>query len=466
MATETIEKPTDLNIDGRHDQPKAEMKDAEKRKEDKPHQEGPQLDLKPIGTGKVILFGVIFVVLFALLFLVGRRPYMKQRELADADAKKATDDRPIVDVAMPRPPTKMPALELPGDAQAFQATAIYPRTNGYLTKRLVDIGDHVEAGQLLAEIATPEVDAQLASAMATLQQAAAATQRAQDDFDLADATYQRYQGFAKGGGVTQQQLDERKSAYTQGKSTLAGAQATQRSDEAEVQRLTALQSYEKVIAPFTGTITARNYDVGALLSDTNTTAGKEMFDIAETDILRVFVNVPQAYSTFVKPGQPAKFLVSNFPGRMFDGNIARTSGSIDQVTRTLRVEVDIPNAKDELFAGMYGYVHYEVQTPQKQLMIPSSALVFGADGMQVAMLDGSNKVTFAKIVLGRDLGTEVEVTEGLTTGDRIVANPGERLSNGIEVQITQKNDDASKTSTADTNAAPAKPNGEREAVAK
>ena len=466
MATDTTHdtRTANIDVDGRHDQPKADRNgDHHEQKDDQAHgHDGPQMDLEPIGTGKVILFAVVFIVLFALLFVLGYWPVIRQRNLANADANAAADTRPVVDIAKPHAPTKLPALELPATAEAFQATSMFPRASGYLTQRLVDIGDHVWAGQLLAVISTPEVDAQLASAQANLQQANAAAQRSKDDYDLASSTYDRYQGFAKTGGVTQQQLDERKSAFTQAKATLAGTQATARSDEAEVQRLTALVSYERIIAPFTGVITARNYDVGALMSATNTSPGTELYDIAETDVLRVFVNVPQSYSTQVKAGQPAEFVVPNYPGRMFEGKVARTSDSINQTTRTLRVEVDCPNEKGELYAGMYGNVHYEVPEMQKQLIIPSSALVFGPAGMQVAVVGDDNKVKFTKVALGRDLGVEVEVTQGLNPDDRVVSNPGERLSDGVEVQESKKPDIDNKPTVAGT----AKPTSDREASAK
>lgn len=462
MATETTGSSIEAQYANETKLMSTETPNAPQHHDDAGH-EGLHMDLKPIGTGKVILFAIIFVVLFALLFVVGYQPFTKSHELAAKQSEAAENDKPLVDIAMPKPPENLPALELPGDAQPFQWTSIFPRTSGYLKSRLVDIGDHVKAGQLLAEIDTPEVDAQLAAAKATLEQAKATTQRAKDDYDLAEATYQRYQGFSKGGGVTQQQLDERKSAYTQAKSTLAGAEATQRADEAEVARLTALVSYEKVVAPFTGVITSRNYDVGALLSANSTQAGKEMFQIQETDVLRVFVNLPQSYAAYVKAGQSAQFIVNNFPGRPFDGKVARTSSSIDQNTRTLRVEIDCPNPDGTLYAGMYGYIRYEVQTKQDKLMIPSSALVFGPEGLTVAKLDGGNKVSFQKIDLGRDLGTEVEVTKGLSANDRIVANPGERLTDGVEVQIAAKRGSDKATASAAGNGNLA---GQREANAK
>lgn len=422
-------------------------------------QEGPFKDLEPIGTGKAILFGAIFVVLFAVLFVLGFIPRHNARGEAEKEVADVANDKPVVGVARPKPPTVFPTLEVPGDAQAFQITSIYPRASGYLKRRLVDIGDVVKEGQLLAEIETPEVEAQLNAAKANLQLANATGTKAKDDYDLAEATYQRYENFAKTGGVTQQQLDEKRSAFTSAKSTLAGAQASVRAGEAEVQRLTALIGFTQITAPFAGTITTRGYDVGALLS-ANNGGGRELFQIAQVDTLRVFVDVPQSYATFMKIGQPVKFAVTNYPGNMFDGFIARTSGSINQASRTMRVEADFPNKEGLLYPGMYGTLKYEARQKMEDLIIPSSALVFGAEGMRVAVVDDQDKVRFQSITVGADLGVEVQVSHGLKGGERIVANPGERLIDGVEVKVIEKTEEkpaAAQTTPEKTPSDPQKP---------
>lgn len=397
-----------------------------------------EIDLPPISGFAVALMAGVFVVLLAGLFVLGWLPHHRRLAEIESAAKKQGNAAPVVDVATARREKVAPALELPGSTRAFQQTAVYPRAAGYLKKLNVDIGDRVEAGQILAEIETPEIDAQLAASQATLEQARASATKAKSDLELAQTTLARYVGFSKTGGVTQQQIDEKQSAVDQTKSASAGADATVKADEAEVQRLTALQGFQKVMAPFAGTITARNYDVGALLSaTTGGSNGSPLFDIDQVDTLRVFVDVPQSYADEIRVGEKATFVIRNAPGKPFEGVIARTAASLDEQTRTLRVEADFPNKDGSLLPGMYGQIRYELKQGGGPLIIPSSALVFGADGTRVAVIGEGNKITFQPISLGRDLGTELEVTQGLTGDERIVANPGERLADGIEVTIAQ-----------------------------
>lgn len=427
------------------------------------HDAAPELNLEPLGTFKVILMTAAFVLLFLALFVLGWLPNRQREKVIQAEAAKARDAMPVVDVSTPKRQKELPSLVLPGDVRAFQSTYIYPRANGYLKSLRVDIGDRVKAGQLLAEIDSPELGAQLAAAQATLEQAKAAEGRAKDDFELAESTLARYEGFAKTGGITQQQLDERRATQTQAKSSLVGAQATVRADEANVQQLTSLLGYTKVYAPFDGRITTRNYDVGALLSSTNTGEGRELFQIQDIDTLRVFVNVPQTYSNLIKVGASAQFVLRNRPDEPYQGTIARTSNSIDPVTRTLRVEADFANTDGLLLPGTYGQVKYDlVQGAQPPFVVPTSALVFGSEGMRVAVVDAGDKIRMQPVTLGKDFGTEVEVTQGLTGNERVVANPGERTTDGLVVQIA-------KPSTPPVAAAPApttKPEAFKEAAAR
>jgi membrane fusion protein (multidrug efflux system) len=256
----------------------------------------------------------------------------------------------------------------------------------------------------------------------------------QDDYDLADATYERYQGLAQTGGVTQQQLDERRSTFTQAKSTLAGAKANVLMDQAAVDRLAALTGFEKVAAPFTGTITARNYDVGALLNAANNTAGVELFRIADTAVLRVFVNVPQVYVASIKTGQPAYISVSNFPGKEFVGTVTRTAGALNANTRTLRYEIDYQNKDNQLYAGMYAQARLQVTTPTPPMVVSGSALIFDSGGTKVwVVVDGKSQSK--KVVVGRDFGTEVEIASGLDGSESVVTNPGLWLADGAQVQV-------------------------------
>jgi RND family efflux transporter MFP subunit len=325
----------------------------------------------------------------------------------------------------------------------MQETSIFPRANGYLKRVLVDIGDRVESGQLLAEIEQPDVDADLLQAKASVAQANANLVKAQNDFDLSQATLKRYEGFAQGGGVTQQQLDEKRAAFAQAQSALAGAQANVKVADAAVQRLTAMQGFEKVTAPFAGTITSRNYDIGALINGTNPAAGHELFRVADTATLRVFVNVPQTYVTAVRTGQPASLIVRNFGNREFAGTVARSAGALDPATRTLRYEIDVPNSDGVLYAGMYVQTKLPVTPHQAPMVVPTSALVFDATGTKVWTVD-NGKAKAKKVDVGRDFGTEVEIASGLKGDESVVTNPGERLADNAPVQVTAAAGEAPK----------------------
>lgn len=410
-------------------------------------------DLPKVSGVTLTVIAALILALLAGLFFMGYLPHRARVARLEREAREdsARDLKPVVQVTIARPAPAATDLLLPADARANQATAIYPRANGYIKKVHVDIGDHVILNQLLAEIDTPEVDAQLLQAKAAVAQAAANLGKAQNDFDLAQTTLDRYTGFAKTGGVTQQQLDEKKAAFTQAQATFQAAKATVAAMEADVKRLDALSSWQQVKAPFAGTITARNYDNGALLSPTNA-AGKELFRIEQTETLRIYASVPQQYATLVRVGQPAEFFSRNYPGRGFPGTVARTAGSIDPQTRTLRVEVEVKNEKAELYAGMYGQVKLNVTQKAPPLRVPTSALVYNAKGTRVAVIV-SGRIQFREIVPSRDLGQDMEIASGLADGDWVVSNPGERLVDGLEVDVAGKPSDSA---TAAKPAAPAR----------
>jgi RND family efflux transporter MFP subunit len=394
-------------------------------------------DLPKIGTGAVCLMALLAAAILGGLFMLGWVPRVHREEGLLADAEAVKNARPIVDVTQPKRSAATMELVLPGDTRAMQETAIYPRANGYLKRVLVDVGDHVEAGQLLAEIDTPEVDAELNQARALCEQAKANANKTQVDLDLAQKTLRRYEELAQTNAVAQQQIDEKRSALDQARAAAEAAKATVAAAQATVGRLTTLQGFEKVMAPFAGTITVRNYDVGTLLSSSNTGPGKEMFRLEQIDTLRVFVNVPQTYVTSIKNGQLANLIIRNFPARPFTGKVVRSSQSLDAATRTLRFEVDIPNADHVLRAGMYGQVKFQLQNDAPSLTVPTSALVFGGDGTKVAVVQ-EGKIRLQKVTVGRDYGTEVEVPLGLSGEEQVVANPDERIIDGAEVEIGKK----------------------------
>jgi RND family efflux transporter MFP subunit len=399
-------------------------------------------DLPKVGWLTMITLFVVVCVLFGCIFMLGYIPYRQRLALIQKEAEHTRSQVPVVQVVSPIRESSTIEFTLPGDVKPFQETSLYPRANGYLKAFYVDIGDTVKQGQLLAEIDTPEVDAQLAQAKGTLAQVIADKTRAESDVALAQNTFDRYEGFAREGGVTKQLLDERRFALQQSKATLAAKEANILASQADVDRLTKLQSFEKVTAPFAGTITFRNYDVGALLSPA-ITSGKEMFNLIQKDMLKVFVEVPQAFVSNIKEGQDAFIEVRNFPGKQFKGTVSRSTNQVDQSTRTLRVQVDVPNKENLLYPGMYVQVKFQVKTPTPPVTIPTSALIFGADGVKVAIVV-EDRVRYKIITLGRDFGQKVEVASGISTTDRVIANPGERIADGVVIKIFEPPDAATQ----------------------
>ena len=401
--------------------------------------EGIPHDLPAPGAGLIVGLLAAFVLLLASLFVVGFIPNHREERRARDDAAERGRRHPPAQWMHPTTSTGEKDVKLPCDVTAYRQTALYTRTNGYLKSWKFDIGQKVKAGDLMAEIDTPEVDAQLEQSRATLEQAKANVGKSQADLNLAKVTLQRYIDAQKTspGSVTQEDVDTRRSGYENAVAGLKQVQASVTQAQANVDQLLKQVGFEKIIAPFSGTVTARNYDVGALLSPTATAAGQEIFDLQQTDKLRVFVNVPQGYANSVKVGQEAHLEIRNFPGRKFDGRITYTAGAINPVTRTLRTQIDFDNPNGELFAGAYGEIDLPVTPQQPVMVINSSALVFAAAGTQVATVDAAGKVHIKPVVVGRDLGTELQVSSGLSADDRVVVNPGERTTEGATVDATE-----------------------------
>jgi len=395
-------------------------------------------DLPKISRTRLIAVGIIVLVAAVILFLVGYIPHRIHEHQIAQRAQESADQPPVVDVAEPIPTGSNVELPIPGNVYAWQETAIYARVNGYLKRWTHDIGSHVEAGELLAEIDAPDTDAQLNQARASLEQAKANVVKAEADLSLAKATYVRYHGLLETGGVTQQDLDQRQSDQNQTQAAKAAADAAVKSAQATVEQLEAEQGFEKIVAPFSGTVTERTYDVGALISSGNTAPGQELFRITETDKLRIFTKVPQPYVTLLKPHQAVDFEVRNYPGRKFTAYLDRTAGALDQSSRTLLTQLDYDNRNNDLWAGMYGEALFYIQRDKPILTVPTSALMFEAEGMRVGVVSGG-KVHFRQITLGRDFGTEVEVLTGLSNEDKVVTNPGEKISDGTTVQVATNN---------------------------
>ena len=310
-------------------------------------------------------------------------------------------------------------LALPGDVRAFEETKIYARADGYLLKWNSDIGAKVEAGQVLAEIDTPELDQELNQSRAALAQA-------QANLVLARSSAERWQRLLKDRAVSQQEVDEKTSA-------LAAREADVKAAEAAVARLEKLSSFKEVRAPFAGTMTRRHVDTGALIRAGGNASA--LFDLAQTDTLRVQVNVPQAYLRDIAIGSTVAIAVAEYPGRAFPGKVLRTSGAFDATTRTMLTEIEVPNRNGELFPGIHVDVQLTLAQANPPIVVPARAVIIRGEGLQVAEVDDANAIRLQKVQAGRDLGRTVEIVSGLSDGARIVTNPTDTLVEGMPVRI-------------------------------
>jgi RND family efflux transporter MFP subunit len=384
------------------------------------------------------------VVAIAVAFLSGYIPLRHRRAVIAGEAHEQERALPRVEVIeVARAPGKS-TLQLAGNIQAITEAPILARADGYVLRRMADIGDRVQAGQAVAEIEAPEMEEQVRQSKANLQLARAAVdqalanyQQGKSDMELARVTAQRWTSLAAKGVVSRQENDQYQAQYqsrTAALDSLEKAVGVQRSGvaaaEANLARIERMQSYLVVKAPFDGVITVRNVDVGALVNAGSTL----LFRIAQTSTLRTYLNVPQAQASSVRPGQPAQLSVPNLPGRQFAGEVARTANALDPASRTLLVEVHVPNREGALLPGMYARVELVSARTDAPLLIPSDALIARGEGTQVAVVRQDHRVHFQKIEVGRDYGDRLEVAGGLSDGDMVIANPGDAVREGIEVQ--------------------------------
>ncbi len=381
---------------------------------------------------RAVLWAIALTVVFAVLFAIGFVP--RRSRAAQLESARAGEPAPVVVVHTTRAPTSID-VSLPGNVEAYQFTNIYARANGYVKRRLVDIGDEVKAGQLLAELETPELDEELHQARAALGQTRAALQQARTNLELARVNLERSRNLRTRGIVPAQDSDDKQAAYDAQQAQVDSAAANVAASEANVERLVNLQSFKRVVAPFDGTITFRSIDQGALVTANTGANGRELFRIGQGDTVRVYVNVPQAYAAGLMTGAPAAVTLQERPGRAFEGTVVRTAGALDPSSRTLLTEIHVPNKHHELLAGMYVDVAIHLTRPEPPLMIPSSALVIRNDGPHVALANGG-RISFPKVQLGRDFGTDVEVNSGLAETDFIVLNPSGSMADGQMVRTT------------------------------
>jgi len=390
------------------------------------------------------LFTILFFVVVALLVL-GAVTMFQRRSQYQALAKE-TETLAIPTVAVIHPTTESSDedLVLPGTMQAYVESPIYARTNGYLKTWYHDIGSRVRQGELLADIDTPEVDQQLSQARADLN-------TAQANANLSKITAARYLELIKTDGVSKQEVDNAVG-------DLEAKVATVKSAEANVHRLEDLESFKHIYAPFSGVITRRSVDIGMLINAGNGGATQQLFFLAQTDPIRVYLSVPETYAPSIHAGLGSFLELTQYPGRKFEGKVVRTAEAIDLSTRTLLTEVDVPNHKSELLPGGYAQVHLQVSVTGARLQIPVNALLFRSEGLRAAVVDADHKVHLRALTIGRDYGTTLEVLQGLSASDFIVLNPADSLEDGQIVQVKEPTKTApAATSSTASSPAPVQP---------
>ncbi|MCC7549240.1 MAG: efflux RND transporter periplasmic adaptor subunit [Burkholderiales bacterium] len=391
------------------------------------------------GASRARLWLAAGVAFLSALFAVGLWPRWEAVRAAQADTP-AQSVQTVVYVHA-EPGKGKHELSLPANVRAFQEAMLYARTNGYLKRWLVDIGDGVRAGQLLAEIEVPEADRELDEARARVQQVSA-------HLDLARITAERYRDASRDEAVSPQELDEKLGAERVRQADLAAAKA-------QVQRLEHMRAYQRVTAPFPGTIVARNVEIGTLVQAGSAAANGWLFKLSQTDRMRVQVNVPQNYAHLVKPGMEAELRVRELGTDAFPAKVERTAGAFDHATRTLLVELLVPNPQRRLLPGMYGQVQFHVVDPHPNVVIPVTALIVSGDGLQVAVLDARDAVRLRKVKVLRDLGREVEVSEGLAVKERVINNPRDTLQAGQQVRAVLQEKPADRKDTPKAGVKPA-----------
>jgi RND family efflux transporter MFP subunit len=369
------------------------------------------------------LFTILFVVV-VLLVLFGALTLFQRRTQYQALAKE-TETLAIPTVAVIHPTTESTQedLVLPGTMQAFVESPIYARTNGYLKKWYHDIGSRVRQGELLVEIDTPEVDQQLSQARADLN-------TSQANANLSKITATRFQELIKTDGVSKQEVDNAVG-------DLEAKVATVKSSEANVRRLEELESFKHVYAPFSGVITRRNVDTGTLINAGNGGTSQQLFFLAQTDPIRVYLSVPEQFAPSIRAGIGAYLELTQYPGQRFEGKVVRTSEAIDTGTRTLLTEVDVPNHNSALLPGGYAQVHLQVKVTGARLAVPVNALLFRAEGLRAVVVDSNHRAHLKPLTIGRDYGTTLEVLQGLEANDWMVLNPADSLDDGQEVRVKE-----------------------------
>jgi len=397
---------------------------------------------RPSG-GKITLLLVLVAAIFLVAFFVGYLPHHRRDLQVIAEANVQNDALPDVTVVATKAASSMGELVLPGNIQAVTEAPILARAEGYVQRRYVDIGDRVSAGQLLAEVEAPDMDQQVRQAQAAVEQAqadlaraSAALEQGKANESIAKLTATRWDNLVKRGAVSKQENDQYQAQY---QAQAANVKALDRAVDAakgnisamqaNVGRLTEMQGYLKVRAPFAGVVTMRNVDVGTLVN----TGSTMLFRIAQTNLLRTYLNVPQSSASDVHVGQMASLATPELPERKFSGAVTRTANALDPASRTLLVEVQVPNPEGKLLPGMYVEVDLHLPRKDPPLLLPSDTLSVRPEGTMVAVVDSNNAVHFQRVVVGRDYGSDIEILSGLRAGQRVIANPNDAVQEGVKV---------------------------------
>jgi RND family efflux transporter MFP subunit len=386
---------------------------------------------EPVSRKKLGLFGVIGICAAAIVVVTG----IASREKSNADLRTWTDEQavPSVAVILPEARAQASTLELPGRLEAYSRAPIYARVNGYVKSWNVDIGASVKSGQLLAEIEAPDLDQQLLQARADLTSAQASAK-------LSEATLERRKTLLSSNFVSHQEIDERTA-------DLANKRASVNSGQANVDRLEALASYKKIVAPFDGVVTARNTDVGALIN-AGASTGPAMFVVSDIRKLRVYINVPQNYVPLVRMGASAAISVPEYPDQTFPAKVESSSQSVDVSTGTTRIQLALDNPDHKLMPGSYATVNLNLVRDKAPLYIPASALLFNSKGLRVATVGTDDKIKFKTVTIARDLGKDIELASGLAADDRVIVAPPDGMVDGDKVRVTGPKDGKPATASS------------------
>jgi RND family efflux transporter MFP subunit len=416
-----------------------------------PHPQPSKQPAKP-GVRPLLVFFFALACVVGAAIAVGILPRLTHQKAMLAAPEKSAQQRPIVIASPAHFTVSKDGIDLPGDLQALIESPIFARADGYMKTRLVDLGDRVKAGQLMAEIETPEIDQQITQARASLAQSQAALKELQADIELSRAnmnlskvTLERWDHLATKGAVSKQEHDEKRADYDvkkaqtdRAEASLATAQETVHASEANLKRLQEMKGFANVTAPFDGIVTERLIDIGTLINSGNDGISKEMFRVAKLAPLRIFVNVPQTYVQQIHPGQTAQLRVQELPNQVFPAQVVRISNSLDMASRAMLAILMTPNTAGTLYPGMYVQVHFAAGKSTPLLRVPGDTVMVTKSGPRVAVVGADNIVHFRPVKLGEDLGSEVEIVSGLREGELVISNPGDSVQEGVAAEVRRR----------------------------